>query len=84
MPQSVVEQSVERMPDPDRVHRTMASAQRSRHRARPGKKATVATLTMTTCHPEFSARERYIVRADLDATYPRAKGVPADLLQKGE
>ena len=51
---------------------------------KPGKKATVATLTMTTCHPEFSARERYIVYADLDATYPRANGVPADVLQIGE
>lgn len=50
----------------------------------PQKKATVATLTMTSCHPEFSARERYVVHAELDATYPHAQGVPADVLKVGE
>lgn len=50
----------------------------------PEKKATVATLTMTSCHPEFSARERYVVHAELDAIYPRDKGVPADVLKVGE
>ncbi|HEY3409871.1 MAG TPA: class E sortase [Propionicimonas sp.] len=50
----------------------------------PGRKPTVAVLTMTTCHPEFSARERYVVHAELDATYPRDKGVPADILKVGE
>ena len=49
-----------------------------------GAKPTVATLTLTSCHPEFSARERYIVHAELDATYPRGKGVPADVLKVGE
>ena len=47
-------------------------------------KATVATLTLTSCHPEFSARERFVVHAELDATYPRDKGVPADVLKVGE
>jgi sortase A len=41
-------------------------------------------LTMTSCHPEFSARERYVVHAALDAAYPRAKGVPADVLKAGD
>lgn len=50
----------------------------------PDEKATVATMTLTSCHPEFSARERYVVHAALDATYPRAKGVPADVLRVGE
>lgn len=50
----------------------------------PDVKATVATLTMTSCHPEFSARERYVVHAELDASYPRDKGVPADVLKVGE
>ena len=50
----------------------------------PGRKATVATLTLTSCHPEFSARERYVVHAELEATYPRDKGVPADVLKVGE
>ena len=50
----------------------------------PEREATVATLTMTSCHPEFSARERYVVFAALDAEYPRATGVPADVLKVGE
>ena len=50
----------------------------------PEAQATVATLTMTSCHPEFSARERYVVFAALDAEYPRATGVPADVLKVGE
>ena len=50
----------------------------------PERKATVATLTLTSCHPEFSARERYVVHAELEATYPRDKGVPADVLKVGE
>ena len=50
----------------------------------PDAKPTVAMLTMTSCHPEFSARERYVVHAELDASYPRAKGVPADILKVGE
>lgn len=47
----------------------------------PDAEPTHATLTMTSCHPEFSARERYVVHATLDATYPHAKGVPADVLK---
>lgn len=43
--------------------------------AEPG----VAVLTMTSCHPEFSARERFVVHAELDASYPHAQGVPADV-----
>ena len=50
----------------------------------PNKKATHAILTMNSCHPEFSARERYIAYAELDATFPRDKGVPADILKVGE
>jgi sortase A len=50
----------------------------------PDAKPTVAMLTMTSCHPEFSARERYVVHAELDASYPRDKGVPADILKVGE
>ncbi|KYH44812.1 class E sortase [Branchiibius sp. NY16-3462-2] len=32
---------------------------------KPGVKPTVAMLTMSSCHPEFSARERYVVHAVL-------------------
>ncbi len=47
----------------------------------PDAEPTQAVLTMTSCHPEFSARERYVVHAALDATYPHAQGVPADVLE---
>jgi len=47
----------------------------------PGVAATAATLTMTSCHPEFSARERYVVHAGLEATFPHAEGVPAEVLE---
>ena len=40
---------------------------------------TVATLTLTTCHPMFSARERFIVHAELDYWLPVADGTPAEL-----
>lgn len=47
---------------------------------RPGSKATRAWMTMTACHPEYSARERYVVFAELVKTIPRAKGLPASLM----
>mgnify|MGYP002381830139 CR=1 FL=1 len=47
----------------------------------PGKEAASAILTMTTCHPEFSARERYVVHAVLATSYPHDRGVPAEVLK---
>ncbi|MCE1173874.1 MAG: class E sortase [Propionibacteriales bacterium] len=47
----------------------------------PEARATEARLTMTSCHPEFSARERYVAFATLDARYPRSQGVPASVLE---
>ena len=47
----------------------------------PDAEPTRAVLTMTSCHPEFSARERYVVHATLAASYPHAQGVPADVLE---
>ena len=47
----------------------------------PDAEPTLAVLTMTSCHPEFSARERYVVHATLAASYPHAQGVPADVLE---
>jgi sortase A len=43
---------------------------------RPGVKPAQAWMTMTSCHPKFSARERYIVFAELVKSIPRAKGLP--------
>jgi len=37
-------------------------------------------LTMTSCNPEFSSRERFVVHAELASVYPREGGLPADLL----
>lgn len=46
----------------------------------PDAEPTAALLTMTSCHPEFSARQRFIVHGELAATYPHAQGVPAEVL----
>ena len=47
---------------------------------RPGAVPTTAMMTMTACHPEFSARERYVVYSALSQTVPKASGkVPAVL-----
>ena len=47
----------------------------------PGVEPTTAVLTMTSCHPEYSARERYVVHGVLEAKYPRAGGVPSSVLE---
>ncbi|WP_346008390.1 class E sortase [Janibacter terrae] len=47
---------------------------------RVGSVPTEARLTLTTCHPRYSARQRYIVHADLVHTYPRAAGLPPEVL----
>lgn len=47
----------------------------------PDVMATTAVLTMTSCHPEYSARQRYVVHAVLEAKYPGAQGVPASVLE---
>ncbi len=36
----------------------------------PGEVATERSITLTACHPMFSARERYIVHGEFDAWYP--------------
>jgi sortase A len=46
---------------------------------RPGEAPTARLLTLTTCHPRFSARERLIVHAVLVRAQPRADGRPAEL-----
>jgi sortase A len=48
----------------------------------PGDRGATPTerlLTMTTCHPRFSARERMIVAAELTATDLKSSGTPAAL-----
>jgi sortase A len=46
---------------------------------RPGDAPSAALLTLTTCHPRFSARERLVVHAVLARAQPKADGRPAEL-----
>ena len=46
----------------------------------PGVRPTQAWMTMTSCHPKFSARQRYVVFAKLVKTFPRASGLPASFM----
>lgn len=47
---------------------------------RPGAKPVRAWMTMTACEPKYSARERYVVFAELVRTIPRADGLPASFM----
>ncbi|MHB1473231.1 MAG: class E sortase [Dermatophilaceae bacterium] len=46
----------------------------------PGVQPTQASMTLTSCHPEFSALERYVVFAELVKIIPRADGLPASFM----
>jgi sortase A len=45
----------------------------------PGVEPTEAMITLTTCHPMFSARERFIVHGELDYWMPTSEGTPVEL-----
>lgn len=45
----------------------------------PGATPTKRLLTMTACHPKFSAAERFIGHAELDYWQPRSAGKPIEL-----
>ncbi|MEN1974268.1 class E sortase [Cellulomonas sp. P4] len=47
----------------------------------PGVAPTERSITLTTCHPMFSARERYIVHGVMDYWAPLDEGVPAELVE---
>jgi len=47
---------------------------------RPGARPTQAWLTMTACHPKFSAQYRYIVFAKLVKNIARASGLPSSYM----
>ena len=47
---------------------------------KPGAAPNGAWLTMTACHPKYSAAERYILFAKLVRTYPREQGLPPGTL----
>lgn len=46
----------------------------------PGVQPTERWMTMTACHPKYSAAKRYVVFAQLVQTYPHAEGLPAGTL----
>jgi sortase A len=47
---------------------------------KPGATPTRRLLTLTTCHPKFSARQRMVIHAELDGTpFPVGKGTPPSL-----
>jgi sortase A len=50
---------------------------------RPGATPTEAWLTMTACHPMHSARQRYVVHAQLESVQDRSAGPPASLAPAG-
>jgi sortase A len=47
--------------------------------ADPAATPTQRTITLTTCHPMFSARERYVVHGVLDYWAPASGPAPAEL-----
>ena len=49
-----------------------------------GVEPTERYITLTTCHPMFSARERYVVHGVLDYWAPTSDGVPAELAEMVE
>jgi sortase A len=46
----------------------------------PGVTPTESWMTLTACHPKYSARERYVVFAKLVRTIPRSNGLPASVM----
>jgi sortase A len=49
---------------------------------KPGEAPTVASITLTSCHPKFSAAQRYIVWGTLKYWAPTGHGYPSELLEK--
>ncbi len=47
----------------------------------PGAEATEKMLTLTTCHPLFSTRERFIVHAEFDYWAPKSAGIPREIVE---
>ncbi|HET7477609.1 MAG TPA: class E sortase [Dermatophilaceae bacterium] len=47
----------------------------------PGATPTQAWMTMTTCHPKFSAEFRYVVFAKFERAFARAAGLPASYVK---
>jgi sortase A len=48
----------------------------------PGAKPTRRMMTMTACHPKFSARQRYVVFSQLEDVVPKTGGAIPDALRE--
>ncbi|MFL6170934.1 MAG: class E sortase [Ornithinibacter sp.] len=46
----------------------------------PGGSPTAAVMTMTSCHPKYSATQRYVTFSHLVKVIPRSDGLPASLM----
>ncbi len=42
---------------------------------------TVASITLTTCHPRYSAEKRYIVYGELEYWAPAGSGYPSEIVE---
>jgi len=51
---------------------------------RPGEIPDRATITLTTCHPKWSARERFVVHGELDRWVPAGGGAAGDPATDGD
>lgn len=49
---------------------------------KPGEVPTVASITLTSCHPKFSAAKRFIVWGELTYWAPTGHGYPSELLEQ--
>jgi len=47
----------------------------------PGAEATERMITLTTCHPLWSTRERWIIHGELDHWVDRAEGRPVEIIE---
>ncbi len=47
----------------------------------PGSPATTAMITLTSCHPKFSAAQRYIVHGELVYWAPTGHGFPSEIVE---
>src|SRR4029079_16532469 len=46
----------------------------------PGATPTTAVMTMTSCHPKYSATQRYVTFSHLVKVLPRSEGLPASFM----
>lgn len=49
---------------------------------KPGEAPTSASITLTSCHPKFSAEKRFIVWGELKYWAPTGNGYPSELLEQ--